>query len=371
MSEDEFAEIFAWIILIGYPIGMVWLPLRARKLKKSMILWFLIAFFLPFFSLFFCLHYLYKKSDDGGTKANVLNDGETKTDVLNDGETKANVLFPLGSKDLYFSVLMRHPSLSEMKEFNALGGNKSFEMIKRCIQEVHVGETVNRRVDQSSKDLDDFIGALSSKDFKTLEEFFAIKSDASANQDPAPKETLPKEPPAPLIVVSEDTDIGTILYYLTAVLAFWGDGKVTKNEVKVLNDIFQRYLDDINTIHPSAFADVTDKKLCHQEFLLFALTKMKNEKNELEESSEDVELSVVKEFAKTLRQRLKLRFKGNSDALRGEQIFIKETLTKLAKADGDFSLREKELVKALLWESRLSLGSSIFQPITSFLRGGK
>jgi len=84
-------------------------------------------------------------------------------------ETHTNVVTL--SNDI--SVIMRYPCLGDMKGFNALGETKSlFEMIKRCIHEVHDGEEVYHRVDMSEKDLEDFIDSMSSKNFEAVGEFF-------------------------------------------------------------------------------------------------------------------------------------------------------------------------------------------------------
>ena len=72
------------------------------------------------------------------------------------------------------NVVMRYPCLGDMKGFNALGETKSlFEMVKRCIHEVHDGEEVYHKVDMSEKDLEDFIDSMSSKNFESIGEFFS------------------------------------------------------------------------------------------------------------------------------------------------------------------------------------------------------
>ena len=45
-------------------------------------------------------------------------------------------------------------------------------MIKRCIFEVHDGETVHNKVDMSESDLTEFIESLTSEQFENLSEFF-------------------------------------------------------------------------------------------------------------------------------------------------------------------------------------------------------
>ena len=105
-----------------------------------------------------------------------------------DGKTKVNVSIPLEEVNVQMkkdhtnvvsltndiSVVMRYPCLGDMKGFNALGETKSlFEMIKRCIHEVHDGEEVYHRVDMSEKDLDSFIDSMSSKHFESVGNFFS------------------------------------------------------------------------------------------------------------------------------------------------------------------------------------------------------
>ena len=105
-----------------------------------------------------------------------------------DGETKVNVSIPLEEVNVQVkedhtnvitltndvSVVMRYPCLGDIKGFDALGQTKSmFQMIKRCIHEIHDNEEVYRRVDMSEKDLDNFIDSMSSKNFEAVGEFFA------------------------------------------------------------------------------------------------------------------------------------------------------------------------------------------------------
>jgi len=112
---------------------------------------------------------------------------ELRITCPDDGETKVNVTIPLEEVNVQMkkdhtnvvsltndiSVVMRYPCLGDMKGFNALGETKSlFEMVKRCIHEVHDGEEVYHRVDMSEKDLESFIDSMSSKNFESIGEFF-------------------------------------------------------------------------------------------------------------------------------------------------------------------------------------------------------
>ena len=47
-----------------------------------------------------------------------------------------------------------------------------FEMIKNCIQEIHSGEEIYNSVDISSKELDEFIGNMSTQNFDGVNKFF-------------------------------------------------------------------------------------------------------------------------------------------------------------------------------------------------------
>ena len=113
---------------------------------------------------------------------------ELRVTCPDDEETKVNVSIPLEEVDVQMkkdhtnvisltddiNVIMRYPCLGDMKGFNALGETKSlFEMVKRCIHEVHDGKEVYRRVDMSEKDLEDFIDSMSSKNFESVGEFFS------------------------------------------------------------------------------------------------------------------------------------------------------------------------------------------------------
>ena len=113
---------------------------------------------------------------------------ELRVTCPDDGETTVNVSIPLEEVGVQMkedhtnvitltddvSVIMRYPCLGDMKGFTALGETKSlFEMIKRCVHEVHDGEEIYRRVDMSEKDLDGFIDSMSSKNFESIGEFFS------------------------------------------------------------------------------------------------------------------------------------------------------------------------------------------------------
>jgi hypothetical protein len=71
------------------------------------------------------------------------------------------------------SLTMKYPCLEDMSGFDGEGEVKSvFGMIKRCINEVHDGETVHNKVDMSEKELDEFIDSMSTSHFEELTKFF-------------------------------------------------------------------------------------------------------------------------------------------------------------------------------------------------------
>ena len=71
------------------------------------------------------------------------------------------------------NLIMKYPCLEDMSGFGDQGEVKSiFSMIKRCINEVHDGETIHNKVDMSEKELDDFIDSMSTSHFEDLTNFF-------------------------------------------------------------------------------------------------------------------------------------------------------------------------------------------------------
>ena len=75
------------------------------------------------------------------------------------------------TKDI--KIIMKYPTLSDMTGFSDKGEVLSiFEMIKNCVQEIHSGEDIYNSVDISSKELDEFIGNMSTKNFDEVNKFF-------------------------------------------------------------------------------------------------------------------------------------------------------------------------------------------------------
>jgi len=106
--------------------------------------------------------------DDEKTRVNVEIDLEEVNVQIKDYHTNVIDL----TEDI--KLIMRYRTLKDMSGFDA-GGEVSniFGMIKRCVHEVHDGEEVHNRVDISEKELDEFIGSMSTDNFDDLTNFFS------------------------------------------------------------------------------------------------------------------------------------------------------------------------------------------------------
>jgi len=72
-------------------------------------------------------------------------------------------------------IIMNYPTLNDM--VGMVGGENAgfdevIDMIKRCVHEIHDGETVHSKVDMSESDLDEFIESLTTEQFQGLADFF-------------------------------------------------------------------------------------------------------------------------------------------------------------------------------------------------------
>ena len=71
------------------------------------------------------------------------------------------------------SVVMKYPTLNSMSNFDSQGEVISiFEMVKNCIHEIHNDKSIINSIDVSSKELDDFIGQMSTENFEDIGAFF-------------------------------------------------------------------------------------------------------------------------------------------------------------------------------------------------------
>jgi hypothetical protein len=72
-------------------------------------------------------------------------------------------------------IMMNYPTLNDMVGMAGekdAGFTEVLDMMKRCIHEVHDGETVHSKVDMSESDLDEFIDSLTTEQFQGLADFF-------------------------------------------------------------------------------------------------------------------------------------------------------------------------------------------------------
>ena len=134
---------------------------------------------MPMFDIEYLFLRIRGKSVGEKVKLNVLcpDDEKTRVDVEVDLEkvdvqmTDDHTNIVNLTKDI--TMVMRYPCLKDMSGFDDTGEVSSmFDMIKRCIHEVHDGETIYNRVDISDKELDDFIDSMSSENFEQVANFF-------------------------------------------------------------------------------------------------------------------------------------------------------------------------------------------------------
>ena len=72
------------------------------------------------------------------------------------------------------SMHMRYPTLLDAQGFGSEESEISamFETLKKCVHEIHDGDTIHNKVDMSDKDLDDFLGSMSQNDLEKVTNFF-------------------------------------------------------------------------------------------------------------------------------------------------------------------------------------------------------
>ena len=134
---------------------------------------------MPMFDIEYIFLRIRGKSVGEKVKLNVLcpDDEKTRVDVEIDlekvdvqmSEDHTNIVNL--TKDI--KLIMRYPCLRDMTGFDDKGEVSSiFDMIKRCVHEIHDGETVYNKVDISEKELDEFIDSMSTENFENLSAFF-------------------------------------------------------------------------------------------------------------------------------------------------------------------------------------------------------
>ena len=105
--------------------------------------------------------------DDEKTRADVEINLEDVGVLMNVDHTNEIEL----TKDI--KMFMKYPTLSDMSGFSNEGQVADiFEMIKNCVLEIHNGTEVFNAIDITSKELDDFIGQMSTENFEQVNAFF-------------------------------------------------------------------------------------------------------------------------------------------------------------------------------------------------------
>jgi hypothetical protein len=134
---------------------------------------------MPMFDIEYVFLRIRGKSVGEKVKLNLLcpDDEKTRVDVEIDLEevdvqmSKDHTNVVDLTKDI--KLIMKYPCLKDMAGLDNTGKVSSiFEMIKRCIHEVHDGDTVYNRVDMSEKELDEFIDSMSTENFDQVSNFF-------------------------------------------------------------------------------------------------------------------------------------------------------------------------------------------------------
>ena len=71
------------------------------------------------------------------------------------------------------SMVMKYPTLKSMAGFDQQGEvMNTFDMIKDCIDEIHNGDEIYNSIDVTDKELEEFIGNMSTQNFEDVSTFF-------------------------------------------------------------------------------------------------------------------------------------------------------------------------------------------------------
>ena len=137
-------------------------------------------YIMPMFDIEYIFLKIRGKSVGEKVKLNLLcpDDEKTRVDVEIDLEevdvqmSKDHTNVVDLTKDV--KMIMRYPCLKDMSGFDDTGEVSSmFDMIKRCVYEIHDGENIYNKVDISDKELDEFIDSMSTENFEQVSNFFS------------------------------------------------------------------------------------------------------------------------------------------------------------------------------------------------------
>ena len=149
-------------------------------------------FIIPMFDVEFLFLRIRGKSVGEKIELNLLcpDDGETRVKTKLNLED-VNVNQKVGHTNEIsvtdkIKIIMKYPSLNDMVGMSGdenAGFNEVIDMMKRCIDEVHDGETVHNKIDMSESDLDEFIESLTTEQFQGLADFFDTMPKVSHSID--------------------------------------------------------------------------------------------------------------------------------------------------------------------------------------------
>ena len=138
-------------------------------------------FNIPMFDIEFLFLRIRGKSVGENIELNLLcpDDGETRVKTKLNLED-VNVNQKVGHTNEIsitdkIKIIMNYPTLNDMVGMNGgenAGIDEVLDMIKRCVHEIHDGETVHSKIDMSESDLNEFIESLTTEQFESLTNFF-------------------------------------------------------------------------------------------------------------------------------------------------------------------------------------------------------
>ena len=134
---------------------------------------------MPMFDIEYIFLKIRGKSVGETVKLNLLcpDDEETRVDVeinleevdVQMDENHTNVIQLTDD----ISMIMKYPCLKDMSGFTLNTSTENlFGLIKKCIHEIHDGDTIHNKVDMSDKELDTFLDSMSTENFEGLSNFF-------------------------------------------------------------------------------------------------------------------------------------------------------------------------------------------------------
>ena len=161
---------------------------------------------------------------------------------------------------------------------------------------------------------------------------------------------------------------------IMGIVAFWGDGKLTKKEREVIERSWESKKDELNLVE---YSDHRDLNLCKQEYIIGLFEFLKTEEKRI--SSEDI-IELPEKFEKANKKKLEKMTLSNRQRVfifliedlgnrydkeyenRGDKkvkgrlsrmIEFETDLTKLARADGKISDEERDMISLMKHESKI------------------